>query len=160
MAVKTINNIARLDGLIPTLLIFGTYPRISREDRPTTSNVERAAIIKKVMAKVHRCYNTRKIINAINIRNSPNITATLALLLNSDVLVQRENELYQSGLYKLVIIYSYIYKVQVNNKIINFRITSIKPYKTDEKEELLEGNILPNSLVLKRLFSIPYITAG
>ena len=58
MAVKTINNTAGLDGLMPTLLIFGTYPRISREDRPTISNIKRAAIIKKVIAKVRRYYNT------------------------------------------------------------------------------------------------------
>ena len=87
MAVKTINDMAGLDGLIPTLLIFGAYPRISREDRLIISNVKRAAIIKKVIAKVRRCYNTRKIIDAIYIRNSPNITATLALPLNSNVLV-------------------------------------------------------------------------
>ena len=78
---------AGLDGLILTLLIFGTYPQISREDRPTISNIKRAAIIKKVIAKVRRYYNTRKIIDAINIRNSPNITATLALPLNSNVLI-------------------------------------------------------------------------
>ena len=70
-----------------TLLVFGTYPRISREDRLIISNVERAAIIKKVMAKVRKCHNTRKITDAINMRNSPNIIVTLALLLNSDVLV-------------------------------------------------------------------------
>ena len=87
MAVKTINNTAGLDGLILTLLIFGAYPRISKEDRLTISNVERAAIIKKVIAKVRKCYNTRKIIDAINMRNSPNITATLALLLNSNILI-------------------------------------------------------------------------
>ena len=58
MAVKTINNIAGLNGLIPTLLIFGAYPRISREDRPIISNVKRAAIIKKVIVKVRKCYNT------------------------------------------------------------------------------------------------------
>ena len=58
---------AGLDGLIPTLLIFGTYPRISREDRPIISNVKRAVIIKKVIVKVRKYYNTRKIINAINI---------------------------------------------------------------------------------------------
>ena len=58
MAVKTINDIVGLDGLIPTLLIFGTYPRISKEDRLTISNVERAAIIKKAITEVHRCYDT------------------------------------------------------------------------------------------------------
>jgi hypothetical protein len=29
IAVKAINNIARLNGLIPTLLVFGTYLRLS-----------------------------------------------------------------------------------------------------------------------------------
>ena len=58
MVVKTINNTAGLDDLVLTLLIFGTYPRISREDYLTISNVKRAAIIKKVIAKVYRYYNT------------------------------------------------------------------------------------------------------
>ena len=47
-----------LDGLMPTLFIFGAYSRISREDRLIISNIERAAIIKKVIAKVYRYYNT------------------------------------------------------------------------------------------------------
>ena len=72
---------------MPTLLIFSAYPRISREDRLIISNIERAAIIKKVIAKVRRCYNTWKIINAIYIWNGPNIIATLTLLLNSNILV-------------------------------------------------------------------------
>ena len=58
MVVKTINDTAGLDGLILTLLIFGAYPWISREDRLTISNIKRAAIIKKVIAKVRRYYNT------------------------------------------------------------------------------------------------------
>ena len=87
MAVKTINDTAGLDGLVLTLLVFGAYPRMSREDRLTASNVERAATIKKAIAEVRRCYDARKIADAINIRNGPNVTATLALLLNSDVLV-------------------------------------------------------------------------
>ena len=58
MAVKTINNTAGPDGLMPTLLIFGTYPRISREDCLTISNIKRAAIIKKVIAEVRKYYNT------------------------------------------------------------------------------------------------------
>ena len=67
IVVKTINDTAGLDGLVPTLLVFGTYPRMSREDYLTISNVERAAIIKKAMAEVRRCYNAWKIIDAINI---------------------------------------------------------------------------------------------
>lgn len=109
--VKTINDTTGLNGLIPTLFIFGTYLRISREDRLTISNVERAAIIKKAITEVHRCYDTQKVVDAINIRNSLKVTAILALPLNSDVLIQRENELYQSGPYKLVIIHGYTCKI-------------------------------------------------
>jgi hypothetical protein len=29
MAVKAVNNLAGLDGIMPTLLIFGIYPRIT-----------------------------------------------------------------------------------------------------------------------------------
>ena len=58
MAVKTINNMVGLNGLMPTLLIFSTYPRISREDRLIISNIKRAAIIKKVIVKVYKYYNT------------------------------------------------------------------------------------------------------
>jgi len=35
MAVKAVNDIAGLDGLTLTLLVFGAFPRMSREDKPT-----------------------------------------------------------------------------------------------------------------------------
>jgi hypothetical protein len=60
---------------------------MSREDRLIINNVEKAAIIKKVIIEVRRYYNIRKVINAINIRNSLKVTVILALLLNSDVLI-------------------------------------------------------------------------
>ena len=87
MAVKTINDTAGLDGLILTLLVFGAYLRINKEDRLTISNVERTAIIKKAIAEVRKCYDIQKVADAINIRNGLKVTATLALLLNSDVLI-------------------------------------------------------------------------
>ena len=45
MAIKAINNTAGLDGLVPTLLIYGVYLRISNLDPPTPSIIERAAVI-------------------------------------------------------------------------------------------------------------------
>ncbi|KAI0996514.1 hypothetical protein K3495_g11667 [Podosphaera aphanis] len=45
MAVKAVNDTAGYDGLVPTLLVFGTYPRISNIDAPTLSTVERARSI-------------------------------------------------------------------------------------------------------------------
>ena len=52
MAVKAINNTAGPDGLVPTLLVYGAYPRISNLDPPALSIIERAAIIWKAMAEI------------------------------------------------------------------------------------------------------------
>ena len=52
MAVKAINNTTNPDGLVPTLLVYGAYLRISNLGPPTPSITERAAIIRKVMAKI------------------------------------------------------------------------------------------------------------
>jgi hypothetical protein len=94
MAVKAINDIAGLNGLIPTLLVFGAFLRISRDDRPTASNTERIATIRHVMAEVRRYHSIRQIIDALQIRNGPDISSTMSLPLDSDVLVWRENEPY------------------------------------------------------------------
>jgi hypothetical protein len=52
MAVKAINNTASLNRLVPTLLVYRAYLRISNLDPPTPSITERAAIIRKVMAEI------------------------------------------------------------------------------------------------------------
>ena len=52
MAVKAINNTAGLNGLVPTLLVYGAYPRISNLGPPTPSITERAAIIWKAIAEI------------------------------------------------------------------------------------------------------------
>ena len=45
MAVKAINDTTSLDGLVPTLLVYGAYLRISKLDPPTPSITERVAVI-------------------------------------------------------------------------------------------------------------------
>jgi hypothetical protein len=45
MAIKAINNTASPYGLVPTLLVYGAYLRISNLGPPTPSIIERAAII-------------------------------------------------------------------------------------------------------------------
>jgi hypothetical protein len=87
MAVKAVNNTAGPDGLTPTLLVFGAFPRLSREDRLTASNTQRATTVRHAMAEVRRCYAAQKVVDALRIRNGPDVRATLSLPLNSDVLV-------------------------------------------------------------------------
>jgi len=52
MAVKAINNTAGLNGLVPTLLIYKAYLRISNLGPPALSIIERAAVIRKVIAEI------------------------------------------------------------------------------------------------------------
>ena len=52
MAVKAINNTASPNRLVPTLLVYGAYLRISKLDPPALSITERAAIIRKAIAEI------------------------------------------------------------------------------------------------------------
>ena len=52
MAVKAVNNTAGPDRLIPTLLVYRAYLRISNLDPPALSIMERTAAIQKAMAEI------------------------------------------------------------------------------------------------------------
>ena len=52
MAVKAINNTANFDRLVPTLLVYRAYLRISNLDPSTLSIMEQAAVIQKAIAKI------------------------------------------------------------------------------------------------------------
>jgi hypothetical protein len=54
MAVKAVNDTAGPDGLVPTLLVFGTFPRISHESPPSPSITARGEAMRKAMAEVHK----------------------------------------------------------------------------------------------------------
>jgi hypothetical protein len=49
MAVKAVNDTAGPDGLVPTLLVSGAYPRISTLDPPTPTMTQRATAVGKAM---------------------------------------------------------------------------------------------------------------
>ena len=87
MAVKAINDTASPDRLVPTLLVYGAYPRMSKLDSPAPSIIERAAAIRKAMAKIIKLRAKQTINNALHHRNRPNITLVHNLPLNSKVLV-------------------------------------------------------------------------
>ena len=52
MAIKAINNTASPNRLVPTLLVYGAYLRISKLDPPTPSVIDQAAVIRKAIAKI------------------------------------------------------------------------------------------------------------
>ena len=52
MAIKAVNDTASPNGLVPTLLVYGAYPKISKLDPPALSITERVAVIRKAMAEI------------------------------------------------------------------------------------------------------------
>ena len=87
MAVKAVNNTAGPNRLVPTLLVYGAYLRMSKLDPPTPSIMDRAAIIWKVIAEIVKLRAKQTINNALYYRNGPNITLVYNLPLNSKVLI-------------------------------------------------------------------------
>ena len=91
MAVKAVNNTAGPDGLVPTLLVYKAYPRISNLDPPAPSITEQAAIIQKAMAKIVKLRAKQTINSALYYRNRLDITLVYNLLLNLEVLIWRKS---------------------------------------------------------------------
>src|SRR6266702_2725306 len=87
MAVKAINNTTSPDGLVPTLLVYGAYPRINNLDPPAPSITERAAAIQKAIAEIVKLQAKQTVNNALYYCNRPNITLVHDLPLNSKVLI-------------------------------------------------------------------------
>jgi hypothetical protein len=54
IAFKAINDTAGPDGLVPTLLVFGAYPRMVESDAPSITVTQRAIVIKKAMVEVQK----------------------------------------------------------------------------------------------------------
>ncbi len=59
MAVKAVNDTAGPDGLVPTLLVFGTYPRMTKASPPSPSITARAAAIHKAMTEIRKIKASR-----------------------------------------------------------------------------------------------------
>ena len=127
MAVKAINNTTGLDRLIPTLLVYRAYLRISKLDPPALSITERAAAIQKAMAKIVKLQAKQTVNNALNHYNRPNMTLVYNLLLNSKVLIWRKSGK-QTRPYRLLAIENKTYCIQLPSGPTSFKSTSIKPY--------------------------------
>jgi hypothetical protein len=52
MAVKAVNDLVRPNGIIPILLIFKAYPRITKDSPPSSFITKQAEAIYKTIKKV------------------------------------------------------------------------------------------------------------
>jgi hypothetical protein len=92
IAVKAINDSAEPDGIVPTLLVFGVYPRLTEMDPPSPLVTKRAEAIRAATKEVRRLYTERRVKDALAMCNSLDTKDTLDLSLQSDVRVWREKE--------------------------------------------------------------------
>jgi len=90
MAFKAINDSVGPNGLIPTLLVFGAYPRMVESDAPNPIVIQRAAALKKAMEEVKKLRAERQVADALNMCNRPKTITIYNLPLNSPILVWRE----------------------------------------------------------------------
>ncbi len=147
--VKAVNDTVGPDKLILILLVYSTYPYISREDKLTLLNIERARVIERVIDNVYRSNAKSAITKAIRTTRRLDVVAVLGLLLNVKVLVWRKKPKSQIGPQWLVVREGYIYKIDFDRKIIDMYITSIKPYKEiNKKKELLEDTPSDRNLLI------------
>jgi hypothetical protein len=79
MAVKAINNSAGPNSIIPTLLVFSVYPRLTEIDPPSPLVTKRAKAICAATKEVRRLYTERQVKNTLAIRNSLNTKNILDL---------------------------------------------------------------------------------
>jgi hypothetical protein len=92
ITVKTINDSARPDSIIPILLVFRVYPRMTDNSVLLFTVTKRIETICKATKEIRYLYAKRYITNALVIRNSPNTIPTLELPIQSDIRVWRENK--------------------------------------------------------------------
>ena len=136
MALKALNDSVGPNGLVPTLLVYGAYPRLIEGDAPSPTVTQRALALRKAMDEVRKLYAKRQVTDALNIRNGPQITAIHDLPLNSPVLVWREGNTGQpgswTGPYPLISLEGESCTVNLPYGPTSFRSTSVKPYYTKE----------------------------
>lgn len=138
MAIKSVNDTAGPDGLVPTLLVFGAYPRIGPGEGPAASITKRAEANKKAMAEVRKCQAARKVADALRMRNGPNTVHLANLPLNSEVLVWREGKGWQ-GPFSLLRMDRETCQLDLPHGPTNFRSTSVRPFYREGALELERG---------------------
>ena len=79
MAVKAVNDIISPNGLVPTLLMFRAYLRMTRSSAPSALIIKRAEAVRTAMTELRHLNAKRQIKDALTMKNGPNIVSTLDL---------------------------------------------------------------------------------
>lgn len=126
MAVKSVDDSVGPNDLIPTLLVFGAFPRLSQNDAPSLSTMKRATATKAAMNELSKLKATRQIKDALNQRNGLQIYQIHDAPIGSDVLVWRVHLKKLTGPYKLLCVNGETCTVKLPNSPQEFRSTVLK----------------------------------
>jgi hypothetical protein len=158
MAVKTVNNTAELNSLIPTLLVFGAFPRISHNSPPSPSITKRAKAINQAMKKLRKHMAARQMNAALNTRNGPDPAAysPMDLPLQNEVRVWRENGGWQ-GPFRIIAHDGQNVTLELLNGPATFRSTMVAPYHRSSNQNISGAsndytsveNADPSSIVIR-----------
>jgi hypothetical protein len=134
MAVKAVNNMAGLDGIVPTLLVFRAYLRMTDMDPPSLSIIQRAQAIYAATKELWQLYAECQVSDALAMRNGPNTQPTLDLPIDSDVHVWHKKDGWQ-GPYKLIATNGETCTINMLHSPTNFCLMVVKPYYTEKAPE-------------------------
>jgi hypothetical protein len=141
MAVKAVNDTAGSNDLVPTLLMFETYFRLSPSSPPFPSITARAAAVRKAMAEIRKLKAERQVAEAFATRNGPSVAEIAQLPLQNEVKIWRENGGW-AGSYKLIAHNNSgnACVIDVNGKPTNFRIISVRSYHQNKHTTKITSN--------------------
>jgi len=146
-AFSAVNATAGPDGLVPTLLVFGAYPRISMDSPPSASQIQRANAHSKALGELRKLSTQRRLRDALNTRNGPDTERVmpLSLALGSSVLVWREGHKEWQGPFQVLSVTDKDVTVDMINGPTTFRSTVVRPYNrwNEQSEPQEESNQIP-----------------
>ncbi|KAI1003043.1 hypothetical protein K3495_g5165 [Podosphaera aphanis] len=129
MAIKAPNDTSDPDGIVPTLCVFGTYPRITWNDPPVPNAIERAETTYRAMIELRKFLATRLVQDARNIRNGPKNEHLEQVPIGGQVKVLREGgkskKAEWTGPYELVDKDKETITVRINDEDKIFRSTAV-----------------------------------
>ena len=134
MAIKAVNDTASLNRLVLTLLVFGTYSRLTNLDPPSLSVRQKATAIQKATRELAKIQAARQLKDALRERNSLQIERLYNLAIRSQVLVQRIYDKAQQRPFKLLLVQNETAVVEVNQRFTSFRITVVKLYLAEDSK--------------------------
>lgn len=144
MAVKTVHNSGGPNGLIPTLLVFGAFPRLGLPiDAPSPSTFKRVVALRNATTKLQKLFASRQVRDALKSRNRPDITDIHMIPIGFPVLVYCPEKDQWEGSFSLLEIKDEDVIVLTPKGATKFQSTVVKPYLLSTDLETTVSGTVP-----------------